>query len=577
MPATPPINIPITAQDKTRAAFRSVDDRMNRLSRSVGGLYTQLAAVAGVGGMGAVISKSADLADQMAKMSAKTGVAVEELSTLKRAAELSGTNIDTLAKGIKSLNTAQLDAARGSKEQREAFRLLNVEFMNADGTLRDTREVFDDVATAFSNMEDGATKVALANKLMGRSGFEMIPLLNSGADGIRRMQGEARQFGEEISTNAAKQAEKFNDNLRDIKAAATGLGLAFTTNLLPALNEITSAMAEAAKDGGPLKAMWVGLGGAASQLLYGNELKQAKTDVENLTNEYERLAQNLKTANQRGAITQFIFGGKDEIQGELNRVAGELVQAKLRLQALMNPVQPAPGGGTPKPGGLLPAPGAGSEDDKEKEKAAAERDRTKERLELLHALEYEMKQTHYGNLRNLEDEYLESSKVALSGYSQFQSMTWQQQASTVFGEMANITAGVAQHNKTLFKINKVAGIANAIMSAHEGASRTLAKYPWPLGPALAALHYAAGIARVQAIRSTSFSGGGGGSTPSSVGGTPTINDTPVAAPQQQAPRQTATINLYGSSFDGNQVRDLIDKINEQLGDGAVLNVNLATT
>jgi hypothetical protein len=101
---------------------------------------------------------------------------------------------------------------------------------------------------------------------------------------------------------------------------------------------------------------------------------------------------------------------------------------------------------------------------------------------------------------------------------QFEALNVQQQSAFVFGELEALTRGVAQQNRVMFNINKVAAIANAIIGAHEGASKTLASYPWPLAPVLAALHYAAGLARVQAIRSASF---GGSSAPSVGGGTAT--------------------------------------------------------
>jgi len=139
----------------------------------------------------------------------------------------------------------------------------------------------------------------------------------------------------------------------------------------------------------------------------------------------------------------------------------------------------------------------------------------------------------------------------------------------VFGELEAITAGVAQHNQALFRINQVAGIANAVIAAHEGASKTLATYPWPLAGVLAAIHYAAGVARVAAIAGASYGGGGGaGSAPSIAGSTPATPVTPVQAEPVAAAPPQITLTLAGAGrYSAEEIRELIVQINEQLRDG----------
>ena len=107
---------------------------------------------------------------------------------------------------------------------------------------------------------------------------------------------------------------------------------------------------------------------------------------------------------------------------------------------------------------------------------------------------------------------------------------------------------------------------------------------------LAALAAAAGLAQSQAIRSTQFSGGGGGTTPSAAGSAPTINDRPVGGAGgipldtllagQGGPggvAQRIDINIDGLSEGGlisaDDTRKLIMSINDQLGDGVNLNVD----
>lgn len=115
----------------------------------------------------------------------------------------------------------------------------------------------------------------------------------------------------------------------------------------------------------------------------------------------------------------------------------------------------------------------------------------------------------------------ELEKKGWTERQKFAAASLKAQTKTVIAELLNMTAGVAQENRTLFEINKGAGIANAIINTWEGVSETLSKYPQPLAGILAAGHLAAGLATVDAIRNTSFEGGGGGSIPSAAtGGAP---------------------------------------------------------
>ena len=72
-----------------------------------------------------------------------------------------------------------------------AFKALGIDVRDASGNIRDTNAVFLDIADRFGRMQDGATKSALAMQVFGKSGAELIPLLNSGRDGLKGMAAYA--------------------------------------------------------------------------------------------------------------------------------------------------------------------------------------------------------------------------------------------------------------------------------------------------------------------------------------------------------------------------------------------------
>lgn len=178
----------------------------------------------------------------------------------------------------------------------------------------------------------------------------------------------------------------------------------------------------------------------------------------------------------------------------------------------------------------------------------------------------------------------------LSASEKFSALSATNKTKFALSEAARLTQGVAQSNKTLFKVNKISAIANAIINTAQGVTRSLAEYPAPINIAMAAITAAAGLAQIQAIRSTQFSGGGGGTTPSAAGSAPTINDRPIAGvtglPLDTllagqggggGVAQRIDINIDGLNEGGlisaDDTRKLIMSINDQLGDGVNLNVD----
>jgi hypothetical protein len=195
----------------------------------------------------AFVKQSIDAADEMGKAAQKAGVTVEALSGLKYAADLAGVSFEGLQTGIKKLNTNIFEASQGSKSQAEAFKMLGISVKDASGNIKNADAVLLELADRFAKMPDGAEKSALAVEIFGRAGADLIPLLNSGAAGIKELTDEAARLGIVLDTETALAAERFNDQLSRVGFAFDGLKLQLASALLPLLNELADLMGEAAK------------------------------------------------------------------------------------------------------------------------------------------------------------------------------------------------------------------------------------------------------------------------------------------------------------------------------------------
>jgi hypothetical protein len=144
-----------------------------------------------------MVKHSADLGEELNKMSQQTGISVENLSGLRYAAKLSETDLDTLNRSVgifsKSLWTM-------NDEGKDTTKILN----SIGVTSKDSYEALLQVADAFAKMENGFGKLAIARDLFGKKGADLIPLLNEGADGIKRMYTEAEKMGAIMSGPGAR-------------------------------------------------------------------------------------------------------------------------------------------------------------------------------------------------------------------------------------------------------------------------------------------------------------------------------------------------------------------------------------
>jgi hypothetical protein len=102
-------------------------------------------------------------------------------------------------------------------------------------------------------MPDGAQKTAEAIKLFGKSGADLIPLLNQGAAGIKEMTDEADRLGIVIETHVLRQAEQFNDNLTRMGKAADGVGKQITAGMMPAMVALSEEFVKLGNQGGEWK------------------------------------------------------------------------------------------------------------------------------------------------------------------------------------------------------------------------------------------------------------------------------------------------------------------------------------
>ena len=178
-----------------------------------------------------------DQADAFGKLSRQTGIAADSLQAYVNAGKLAGVEQATIEKGLRRLAQSMREADQGVATYADAYKALGVSVRDSDGNLKESEVVLAQLADRFKEMPNGATKAALAMEIFGRSGAQLIPMLNEGGDALER-------WNYQTSANFSQNAEYFNDQITMLGFGFDGFRKQLADALLPTLNELVGVFQE---------------------------------------------------------------------------------------------------------------------------------------------------------------------------------------------------------------------------------------------------------------------------------------------------------------------------------------------
>lgn len=235
------LKISIGAIDNTRRAFASVSRGLNAIRKSLFNFKTGIAAALGAGGLGLLVKNSLDGIDKISKLSRTLGISVEDLRKLELAANLSGVELNTLARGVRTLNKGMVDFAReGTGEAVDAFETLGITADDINAVMGDQFKVLELVAKRLDEVENSAVRSSVAQELFGGRASELLLVLEDGGKELAKISKEAKTFGLILSTQAAQGVEEANDSVTRLFSVFKGLTDTITAALAPAITHLAN-------------------------------------------------------------------------------------------------------------------------------------------------------------------------------------------------------------------------------------------------------------------------------------------------------------------------------------------------
>ena len=267
---------------KLQRISATVKNGMGRIgSAARAGAMVAAKAIAAIGtaaiAAGAAIIKLgqqfAAYGDKFGKMATRTRIGAEALQELSFAAQISGTNIDSLSQALFRARRRIGNMALGGGGP--AARALETLGLNAKELAKmQPEKQFFKLISSLKAVGDEAQRNQLAFEIFGDNFRDIQPLIDAGADSIDNLRDRANRLGLVLSSKEIKQAEELTDAFFEFgevaKMAAIKIGAAFG----PSLKIIFTGLAEAIAD---LTKMFEDMGGGIT--IMAQEIKFAITDL----------------------------------------------------------------------------------------------------------------------------------------------------------------------------------------------------------------------------------------------------------------------------------------------------------
>jgi hypothetical protein len=307
--------------NQANARLDSFADNAQRVASGISSALGAIGVGVSVAGMSALVKATIDEADALDVLNQKTGIAVETLAGIKFGAQLSDTEIDTVASAMNRLG-------RQIALNADEFEALGI-------TAKDPLGALEQFADVFAGIEDPMQRAALANKVFGKSWEELAPLLSGGGQAFDELVEKGQRMSH-ITAELAAEAAKFNDSLDEQRALIAGLRNQAILPLVPVLNDVVKAFFDLddaiAKqdqlDIGTLQKLYDAFGGGL--VVFGARAEQAGLGVEIL---YKKLAA------LPHAVATLDFSEIDRLSNEFDKRSDDILKkiddyAKNRLDGL---------------------------------------------------------------------------------------------------------------------------------------------------------------------------------------------------------------------------------------------------
>ena len=226
--------------------------RLNPLQSLLRVLTSVKTVVAGAAAFfvgGAVIRSLNDVVDKMdeiGKISARTGLGVEQVQELALVSERAQIPLEGIAKLAGDIGSKIAEAATtGQGSAKRAIDRLKLQVYDVNGELKDSGQLLDDIVAAMQDIESAGEREFLLKQLGSEEAARLLTVINGGLDEYLELKRRARELGI-FTPQEIELAVKYKDAVADLARAWDRIKGIFVTAIvpivLPVIDKITDGM-----------------------------------------------------------------------------------------------------------------------------------------------------------------------------------------------------------------------------------------------------------------------------------------------------------------------------------------------
>lgn len=239
--------------------------------------------------------KAADFQGKMFDLAQQTGLAVETLSALEVAALTTGGRLESITQAVVLFQRKLEEAQDPLSKTAELFRKFEIDTSDTETSLRST-------FNALAQMPEGFAQTNAAAEFFGaRGGKQVLAILKETNGDLDATIKRLREMGILISGDAARAADKFNDELALLELQLRALTAVFAEDLIPVIADAIRSFGDLVQAIRPLISV---LGTVTTFALrpVAQGLKGLSLAVQVLTGDYKALARAIKEAREQQDI-----------------------------------------------------------------------------------------------------------------------------------------------------------------------------------------------------------------------------------------------------------------------------------
>lgn len=230
--------------DAMQPKVKTLKDTLSGISEVTGKAAekTKVLSAAAAGAGTALLGnamKSAAAADDLATLSAQTGLTVEEIQKMQYASDLVDVSTDDMIGSLRKL-TMQMG------KDAEVFDTLGVAIYDSNGEMRDAKDVWYDSLQALSQIQNETERDALSMELFGKSASSLSGIIDDGGEAMKMYGQEAENLGLIMSGDTVNSAVELNNQMDLLKArtsmAFLEMGASLATTLVPAFEKLVEVV-----------------------------------------------------------------------------------------------------------------------------------------------------------------------------------------------------------------------------------------------------------------------------------------------------------------------------------------------